>query len=99
MLPKSANVVVIGGGVLGTSAAFHLEAFPDDTAPLYLLRGRDGIYGTDFRERVASMGIKELLTAPRSPWQNPFAERLIGSAGRECWTMSLCSTADTCSLD
>ncbi len=61
-----------------------IEAFPDDTAPRYLLPDRDGIYGTDFRERVEGMGIKEVLTAPRSPWQNPFAERLIGSVRREC---------------
>ena len=61
-----------------------IEAFPDDTAPRYLLRDRDGIYGIDFRERVEGMGIKEVLTAPRSPWQNPFAERLIGSVRREC---------------
>lgn len=61
-----------------------IEAFPYDTAPRYLLRDRDGIYGTEFRERVEGMGIKEVLTAPRSPWQNPFAERLIGSVRREC---------------
>ncbi len=61
-----------------------IEAFPEDTAPRYLLRDRDGIYGNDFRERVEGMGIKEVLTAPRSPWQNPFAERLIGSVRREC---------------
>jgi len=59
-------------------------AFPDDSAPRYLLRDRDGIYGEDFREQVAAMGIKEVLTAARSPWQNPFAERLIGSIRREC---------------
>ena len=61
-----------------------IEAFPGDTAPGYLLRDRDGIYGNYFRERVAGMGVKEVLTAPRSPWQNPFAERLIGSVRREC---------------
>ena len=61
-----------------------IEAFPEDTAPRYLLRDRDGIYGNDFRERVEGMGIKEVLTAPRSPLQNPFAERLIGSVRREC---------------
>ena len=61
-----------------------VEAFPDDTAPAYLLRDRDTIYGHAFRQRVKGMQIDEVLTAPRSPWQNPFAERLIGSIRREC---------------
>jgi transposase InsO family protein len=59
-------------------------AFPDDSSPLYLLRDRDNVYGHAFRQRVKGMGIVEVLTAPRSPWQNPFAERLIGSIRREC---------------
>ena len=59
-----------------------VEAFPDDTASSYLLRDRDTIYGHAFRHRVKGMGIREVLTAPQSPWQNPFAERLIGSALR-----------------
>jgi putative transposase len=59
-----------------------VDAFPDDSAPAYLLRDR--VYGQPFRHRVKGMGIKELLTAPQSPWQNPFAERLIGSIRREC---------------
>ena len=49
------------------------------TAPAYLLRDRDAIYGEAFRQRVKGMQIREVLTAARSPWQNPFAERLIGS--------------------
>ena len=61
-----------------------VEAFPEDTAPRYLIRDRDGIYGGHFRNRVHGMGIAEVLTAPRSPWQNPFAERLVGSIRREC---------------
>ena len=61
-----------------------IEAFPEDTAPRYLLRDRDGIYGHEFRKRVEGMGVQEVLTAPRSPWQNAFAERLIGSIRREC---------------
>ncbi len=61
-----------------------VDAFPDDAAPSYLLRDRDHVYGESFRQRVKSMGIQEVLTATRSPWQNPFAERLIGSVGREC---------------
>ena len=61
-----------------------VEAFPWDTAPKYLLRDRDGIYGSIFRQRLENMGIKEVITAPRSPWQNPFVERLIGSIRRDC---------------
>lgn len=48
------------------------------------MRDRDGIYGATFRGRLAGMGIEEVLSAPRSPWQNPFVERLIGSIRREC---------------
>ncbi len=60
------------------------EAFPDDTAPRYLIRDRDQIYGECLRNHLKDMGITEVLTAPRSPWQNPFAERLVGSIRREC---------------
>ena len=60
------------------------EAFPWDTAPGYLLRDRDTSYGLVFRDRVRVMGIKEVVTAPRSPWQNAYVERLIGSIRREC---------------
>jgi len=61
-----------------------VEAFPFESAPRYLLRDRDSIYGDQFRHRVKSLGIKEVLTAPRSPWQNPHVERIIGSIRREC---------------
>jgi putative transposase len=61
-----------------------VEAFPWDEAPRYLLRDRDRIYSAAFRQRVRHMGIKEVLTAPQSPWQNPYVERLIGSIRREC---------------
>jgi transposase InsO family protein len=60
------------------------EAFPWDTAPRFLLRDRDGSYGSAFSERVEAMGIAEVITAPRSPWQNAYAERVIGSIRREC---------------
>jgi transposase InsO family protein len=60
------------------------EAFPWDTAPRYLLRDRDASYGPAFRDRVRVMGMKEVVSAPRSPWQNPYVERLIGSIRREC---------------
>src|SRR5438876_11910551 len=61
-----------------------VDAFPDDSAPSYLLRDRDQVYGEQFRHRVKGLGLAEVLTAPHSPWQNPFAERLIGSIRREC---------------
>jgi transposase InsO family protein len=61
-----------------------VNAFPDDSAPAYLLRDRDQVYGHHFRYRAKGTGIDEVLTAPHSGWQNPFAERLIGSIRREC---------------
>jgi putative transposase len=61
-----------------------VEAFPFDSAPRYVLRDRDSIYGGRFRNRVKSLGIDEVITAPRSPWQNPYVERIIGSIRREC---------------
>jgi transposase len=60
-----------------------VDAFPNDSAPSYLLRDRDTVYGAAFRHRVNGMGIREVLTAPSLPWQNPIAERLIGSIRRE----------------
>lgn len=61
-----------------------VEAFPEDTAPRFLIRDRDGIYGHVFQQRVRNMRIEEVVCAPRSPWQNPYCERLIGSIRREC---------------
>ena len=61
-----------------------VEAFPWDPAPRYVLRDRDQVYGATFRRRVKSLGIEEVLIAPRSPWQNPYVERLIGSIRRDC---------------
>jgi putative transposase len=55
-----------------------------DHVPPYLRRHRDRIYGVAFRQRVRHMGIEAALIPPRSPWQNPFVERLIGSIRREC---------------
>ena len=60
------------------------EAFPWDEAPRYLIRDRDRIYGTVVTRRLRAMGIRDKPTAPASPWQNGFAERLIGSTRREC---------------
>jgi transposase InsO family protein len=61
-----------------------VDTFPEDSAPAYLLRDRDCVYGQPFRRRVKGMRIEEVLTAPHSPWQNPFVEQLIGSIRREC---------------
>jgi hypothetical protein len=52
-----------------------IEAFPCEEAARFLLRDRDGIYGAHFKQRVRNMGIEEVVIAPRSPWQNPYAER------------------------
>jgi putative transposase len=60
------------------------EAFPFDQLPRYLLRDRDAIFGTDFRDQVRDMGIREVLSMPRSPWQRAYVERVIGSIRREC---------------
>ena len=60
------------------------EAFPFDQIPRYLLRDRDKIFGDDFRWQVADMKIQEVLSAPRSPWQRAYVERVIGSIRREC---------------
>jgi transposase InsO family protein len=60
------------------------EAFPWDEAPRYLIRDRDRIYGAIVTRRMRALGIRDKPTAPASPWQNGFAERLIGSIRREC---------------
>src|SRR5258708_21767163 len=61
-----------------------VEAFPWETAPRFLLRDRDTSYSSAFSKRVAAIGITEVVTAPRSPWQNAYVERVIGSIRREC---------------
>ena len=61
-----------------------IEAFPWETAPRFLLRDRDSIYGGYFRRRVDGMGIEQVVTAYHSPWQNAYVERLNGSIRREC---------------
>jgi transposase InsO family protein len=60
------------------------EAFPWDTAQRYLLRDRGRIFGQDFVDQAKAMGIKEVLSEPRSPWQNAYVERVIGTIRREC---------------
>ena len=88
--PQCAGQRSLGRDLLGRChrapwAAQHVvDAFPDDTAPKWLHRDRDIIYSERFRQRVASMGIAEVVSAPASPWQNPYVERVIGSIRREC---------------
>jgi putative transposase len=60
------------------------EAFPFEQVPRSLLRDRDGIFGGEFRQEVEAMGIQEVLSAPRSPWQRAYVERVIGTIRREC---------------
>ena len=60
------------------------EAFPWASAPAYLVRDNDRAYGNIFTSRVRAMGIRDRPISPRSPWQNPYVERLIGTVRREC---------------
>ncbi len=61
-----------------------VEAFPWEAAPRFLLRDRDGTYGTDFVRRVTGLGIEQVVISARSSWQSPYVERVIGSIRREC---------------
>jgi transposase InsO family protein len=61
-----------------------VEAFCEGKSPRFMIRDRDGVYGLMFRERVKGLGIEEVVIAPRSPWQSPYVERVIGSVRREC---------------
>jgi transposase InsO family protein len=61
-----------------------LEAFPWNAAPTYLVRDNDRAYGQAFTRRLRTMGIRDRPISPRSPWQNPYVERLIGTLRREC---------------
>ena len=65
-------------------SAVQSQAFPEQSAPKYLVPDRDAIFGEAFRRRIQNMGIEQVVTAARSPWQNPFCERLVGSVRREC---------------
>ncbi len=60
------------------------QALPWDSAPRHVIGDRDGAYGAAFRATVKAMDIEEVVTAPRSPWQSPYVERIIGSIRREC---------------
>ena len=61
-----------------------VEAFPWNTTTKYIIRDRDAIYGEVVKTRIKNMNIEQVVTAYKSPWQNPFAERVIGSIRREC---------------
>jgi transposase InsO family protein len=61
-----------------------VEAFPWDETPRYLVRDRDPVYGEVVKRRLRGLGIRDRPVAPRSPWQNAYVERLIGSTRREC---------------
>ena len=67
-----------------------LEACGSDEQSRFLLRDPDGIYGKLFSRQAAALGIKEVVTAPRSPWQNAYVERVIGSIRRECLNLLIC---------
>jgi hypothetical protein len=63
-----------------------VQAFPWELSAKWLLRDNDTIYGDTFQKRVQNMGFEEVQTAPRSPWQNPYVERLIGRSAGNAWT-------------
>jgi putative transposase len=68
----------------GVSRRQRNEAFPDETAPRYLLRDRDAIYGECFTGSITNMGIREVIISPTAPWRNASVERVVGSIRREC---------------
>jgi transposase InsO family protein len=72
------------------------NAFPFEHFPHYLPRDRDAIFGHGFRDQVRDVGIEEVLSTPRSPWQRAYVERVIGSIRRECLDHMI--VFDECSL-
>jgi transposase InsO family protein len=94
--------------ILSVAVTFHptaewiarqvAEAFPWQEAPRYLIRDRDAAYGLVVRRRLAAMGIRDRPIAARSPWQNAFVERLIGSIRREASTISSSSASVTSAI-
>jgi len=80
---RVAHVAVTAHPTSAWTAQQLREAFPDDHAPRYLLHDRDGAFAA-VGATAEGMGIREVRTAPRSPWQNAYAERVIGSVRREC---------------
>lgn len=81
---KILHVNVTGHPTAAWTAQQVVEAFPWGDVPDYLQRDRDGIYGELFKQQVKALGIEELISAPRSPWQNGYVERVIGTIRREC---------------
>jgi len=81
---RLAHVAVTGHPTAAWVARQISEAFPWDTAPTYLIRDRDSVYGQVFRRRPGAIGIRDRPTAPQSPWQNASVERLIESVRKEC---------------
>ena len=77
-------IAVTNSPTAGWIARQITEAFPWESAPRDLIRDRDRVFGSVVRQRLRAMGIRDKPIAPRSPWQNGFAERLIGSIRREC---------------
>jgi len=61
-----------------------MQAFPFDTAPRFIIRDRDGVYGDAVRRAIGFIGSEELVIAARSPWQNGYCERVVGTLKREC---------------
>ena len=73
-----------------------VEAFPWNTAPTYLVRDNDGAYGHNFTCRLRRMGIRDRPISPRSPWENPYAERPSERFGATVWIMPLSSASGIC---
>jgi len=73
-----------------------VAAFPSETTARYLIRDRDRIHGVDFHRRVAALGLNEVPTAPRSPWQSGYAERFMDLYAASASTTPSCSTSDIC---
>ena len=84
---RSTSTTLVRGDAAPTAewlAQQSVEAFPWYVTPTYLVRDNDGAYGQGFTSRNQSMGIRDRPISPRSPWQNPYVERLIGTLRREC---------------
>ena len=77
------NINVTSSPSAAWAANQIVQAFPWETAPRHLLRERDGIYGSAFRDRVRHLSLKEVVIARRSPWQSPYVQRVIGTLRRE----------------
>jgi hypothetical protein len=87
---------VTSGASAEWTAQQVVEAFPEDSAPRYLLRDRDAVHGAAFSKRITGLGIEEVKTAPHTPWQNPFVERLVAPFAVTGSTTSLSSAKPTC---